>query len=158
MTILYMQLLPTVFVRADAFPNLQAFQATQRGLKNVFDPAPGLSANDWDDEPTRPDRVLPADLRRQLQADRSEASLPAHIERELADRFEVEHQEMRRLKGWMERRRLRVSHFTKAAEYLVQMRRDTFQEGFDNEPTVKIDVRDLDRRRREARQGLAQEI
>jgi hypothetical protein len=149
MTIPYVQLLPTVFVRADVFPNLQAFQATQKGLKNVYDPAPGLSAAGWDDEPTRPDIPIPNFG--------TPPALPPDIERALADRYEMAPAEMRRFKGWMEARSLRVRHFTKAVDYLGRMRRDAFEEAFENEPTARIDIRDLDRRRREARQGFAEQ-
>jgi hypothetical protein len=135
----YIQLLPTVFVRADAFPGIQAMQAS---LKSVAD-----AAGDWDDEPTKPDRILPAGLRQRLQAAaEAAADLPAGIERELASRYEVEPREMRRLKSWMSDRHLRVSHFSKAVDYLSQMRLAAFQEDFDNEPTVRIDLRKKENR------------
>lgn len=130
MNIPYIQLLPTVFVRADAFPGLQAFQAAQTGAAGVH----GL-ADDWDDEPTKPGRVLPIPT-----------DLPAHIERELASRYEVEPREMRQLKSWMNERRLRVSHFSKAVDYLSQMRIAAAQELIDDEPTVRIDLRKKENR------------
>ena len=46
MSIAYIQLLPTVFVRADAFPNLQAFQAAQADLNRVYHSAPGFAADE----------------------------------------------------------------------------------------------------------------
>ncbi|HEX5037710.1 MAG TPA: hypothetical protein VFX30_11165 [bacterium] len=141
MNLSYIQLLPTVFVRADAFPGLQAFQAAQTGAAGVHSPA-----DDWDDEPTKPDRVLPAGLRQQLQAAQSPADLPAHIERELASRYEVEPREMRQLKSWMNARSLRVNHFSKAVDYLSQMRLAAAQELIDDEPTVRIDLRKKENR------------
>lgn len=142
MNLSYIQLLPTVFVRADAFPGLQAFQAAQTGAAGVHH-----LADEWDDEPTKPDRVLPAGLQQQLQAAaQAPADLPAHIERELASRYEVEPREMRQLKSWMSERRLRVSHFSKAVDYLSQMRIAAAQELLDNEPTVRIDLRKKENR------------
>lgn len=142
MSIAYIQLLPTVFVRADAFPGLQAAQA---GMNALYGRSAGFSATEWDDEPTVPDRVIPPSLRRQLQTQPA-AVLPSRIERELADRYEVEAQEMRRLKSWMETRGLRVSHLTKAVDFLARMRRSAAQEIFDDEPTVRIDLRKKENR------------
>ncbi len=156
MSIPYIQLLPTVFVRADVFPGLQAAQA---GLNTLYGQPTGFSATEWDDEPTRPDRVIPAGLQRQLQAARPVADLPSHIERELADRYDVEPREMRQLKSWMETRNLRAGHFTKAVEYLSQMRLAAYEESFDNEPTVKIDIRQVqkDARKKENRHGIVRQ-
>lgn len=134
MSIAYIQLLPTVFVRADAFPGLQAFQAAQAGLNGVYD-----TAAEWDDEPTRPDIPIP-NLRHGTPPSPT-ADLPTHVERALMDRYEVEPREISRLRGWMREHGLRAGYFSKAVEYLSQMRRAAAEETLDDEPTVRIDLR-----------------
>ena len=140
MNLSYILLLPTVFVRADAFPGLQAFQAAQTSLNGVYN-----AADEWDDEPTKPDRIIPREWL-QPAASRAEAPLPSHIERQLADAYEVEPAEMRRLKSWINARNVRVGHFSKAVEYLSQMRLSAAQEISDDEPTARIDLRKKEKR------------